>query len=290
VFLIAARRTSVDVGPGGSLWFWLYAPNVLIQVRNHLLPYILNVTWSLGVEEQFYLVWPWVVAALDRRRLARLCIATFGLVLLARFAVAFLGSDAAPFAVRMIAQRGFDTLSLGALVAIMLREPSLATQLVALARRALLPMSVLAAAYLATTFFEVSSYASVVGLEVFELWLAVLVTFAAACPGNSRIGQFFDSPVLRNFGKYSYGLYLIHVPIDIFVGNSNHVGVARFATHLGSPVVGFALYATFLIAVSYVAARASWFLFESRFLGLKRFFEYEATPLRSDAATATERA
>ena len=45
--------------------------NVLFTVRGNYQHAILDVTWSLALEEQFYLLWPLAVCLLSRRQAPR---------------------------------------------------------------------------------------------------------------------------------------------------------------------------------------------------------------------------
>ena len=42
-------------------WFWFYLQNWLLSFRFPTVGNFLNHFWSLGVEEQFYLVWPFII-------------------------------------------------------------------------------------------------------------------------------------------------------------------------------------------------------------------------------------
>ena len=81
--------------------------------------------WSLCVEEQFYLVWPWVVFAVrDRRRLMACCIAAVVVTPIARVAIA---AVAPPFfmvplvGTVVLTPLRADALLLGGLIALLLR-------------------------------------------------------------------------------------------------------------------------------------------------------------------------
>ena len=54
-------------------WYWLYGSNVLFAQDQNFGHPNLAVTWSLAIEEQFYLVWPLVVALTSRRTLIWTC-------------------------------------------------------------------------------------------------------------------------------------------------------------------------------------------------------------------------
>jgi len=60
-----------DLAPSSraeQAWFWLYASNRLTAVQGWQ-DVIVHHFWSLGIEEQFYLLWPLVVFLLPRRAL-----------------------------------------------------------------------------------------------------------------------------------------------------------------------------------------------------------------------------
>jgi peptidoglycan/LPS O-acetylase OafA/YrhL len=59
-------------------WLWAYGYNILTAVKGHFVFSSdwmwLGHFWSLAVEEQFYVVWPFIVLALGRETLLKLCI------------------------------------------------------------------------------------------------------------------------------------------------------------------------------------------------------------------------
>src|SRR5581483_6988074 len=59
---------------GAEVWYWVYLQNWSIGAAGLFRNGILDVTWSLAIEEQFYLVWPIAVLLLSRRALMKLCV------------------------------------------------------------------------------------------------------------------------------------------------------------------------------------------------------------------------
>src|SRR5207247_10667035 len=80
-----------------SPW-WAYP----LFLQNFLVPHLtmatglLAVTWSLAIEEQFYLVWPWVVRYCSTARLRRLAIVVLFLSPVLRYGLARYGVDLYP--------------------------------------------------------------------------------------------------------------------------------------------------------------------------------------------------
>ena len=77
-FVVVPRLVDVSAATlaehGNAAWYWLYASNwmVLGPVKE---VETLGHCWSLAVEEQFYLLWPFVVRMFGNRGLARACVA-----------------------------------------------------------------------------------------------------------------------------------------------------------------------------------------------------------------------
>jgi peptidoglycan/LPS O-acetylase OafA/YrhL len=78
------------------------------------------------------------------------------------------------------------------------------------------------------------------------------------------------TPWLRSFGKYSYGIYVFHVPIYRL---AEHVAVDFFK--LAMPLHGINAfgYLAAVFGASYGVAWVSFHCFEQYFLNLKRYFE-----------------
>jgi peptidoglycan/LPS O-acetylase OafA/YrhL len=171
---------------------------------------VLSHTWSLAVEEQFYLLWPAFVLLVARRWLP----ATIGVVLVVSVAlrIAF-AVDGQPWR----AYDGTDTnayaLAAGALLAVVA---------VPLARAWVAPVGALtvAAAALWPGNGAASDWSggSVVTVPLLATAGGALLVWAAAS-GDARP---LRSAVLRHAGEVSYGWYLWHYPIiGLTVGLSN---------------------------------------------------------------------
>src|SRR5579863_9160491 len=106
--------------PHGTWWYWSYTSNVLIA--RHGWPEGLWETghlWSLAVEEQFYLVWPAIIAWTPRRRLPVLCVAIIVGAIAVRIALIHQGAALGAY---VLTPARADTLAVGAALAIALRS------------------------------------------------------------------------------------------------------------------------------------------------------------------------
>jgi peptidoglycan/LPS O-acetylase OafA/YrhL len=188
-------------------------------------------TWSLAVEEQFYIVWPVALLVLGRRAIPGALVAVA-----VSFVITALVLPDVPRSVYGSDVRVKD-LMLGALVALVSmrqgHDLTIPTSAAVLAAVLL--------AFVATHVMpEARPFLPAVPCAVLVAWFAARPTFAAWRP-------------LTFTGRISYGLYLYHYPLDkgpfaVFDGLSLWPRLAA------------------LMATSYAAAAASWFAWERHWI------------------------
>lgn len=190
--------------------------------------------WSLAVEEQFYLIWPFAVLWLPRRSLTWLCV---GLIVVAP-ALRYLMAAQHDFLSFVLLPSSMDGLAYGALIAI-LGAPHL-TRWHALIG-ALSVAATLAGCWFLPNAIDVTSLA---------LPALTLIVIGASRGFTGVVGATLAHPVTRYLGRISYGLYVIHFPVYVAL---QHV----LPTTRNSIIV--AIY----IPVTIALASLSWFLLEN---------------------------
>jgi len=231
--------------------------------------YYLAHFWSLSVEEHFYLVWPLVVLVANEALLLRVALGTALTAVLIR--TVFVLGHVFPGTIYMLTFCRMDGLALGAALAIALRSHSLAAFVRSKAPWVFGASALYAAVVGASARTEAGWHWSMqtFGYSVLDLGAAALIVLAMT---NRRFERACSLSMLRAFGKYSYGAYVIH-------GAALHVLQRRLLplrSSVHSEALGLCLYALAAIAISMTLAVISFHLFEKPFLKLKRFFEYEA--------------
>jgi peptidoglycan/LPS O-acetylase OafA/YrhL len=276
--------------PGSNkeqIWYWLYLSNVQAALTGAWQHRTLDITWSLAIEEHFYLVWPFVVRFASERRLLQICAGTIVAALGLRTLLVVVG--ASPLAIYTLTPCRLDTLATGAAIAILVRRPG---GLAVLARQARVVLPVALAAFVAVQAWIRMTRPTVTGYEaltrqVLELnndplmqtigftllcavYGALLVQILVAPIGSLR-ARCFEMGWLCSFGNYSYAMYLFHffigfLAVNVFTpGNYPHAFVPA--------QIGFWALS---IGVTWLLASASWFLLEGRVLRAKRYFPYRA--------------
>jgi peptidoglycan/LPS O-acetylase OafA/YrhL len=250
----------MGIEPIASSWPWhaAYLTNVWIALGHPD-----NVFWSLSVEEQFYLFWPFVIAFAPRRYLLH------AIAALVVFSLLFkLGVWLAGFNTRDVNRLLFGNLILlgaGCALAVVSYRAGRANCLDWYTGHTarwfkFAAWTCLGAAVLSWWFFPkdgglVRYFTNDLLCGTFYAW-AVL---QAAMGVGGALRQIFDNVVLQYIGRISYGLYLVHnwMPdvVQKFLG--------PMPKYEAAPIV---LVLTFSVCI------LSWHFFEKPVLRLKRYF------------------
>lgn len=255
-------------------WYWLHLTNIMMALGElpGRGPYPSTLFWSLAVEEQFYFIWPAIVAVCPTDRLRKVCIGGIFLCIALRIAGGTAGVSGLTLSVLPIT-RG-DTLFVGGLLALAYRQGGLERYMTA--AKALIPLAVTILAALTIVYGRLDYMdpptAMFGSIAIMLLGASALVI--ATSSKESLFARWLRSGFLRFFGRYSYAIYIVHTAV--LAGLNHYRPFAGLSTVGGYLLPAQAVWAFAYVAVSTGVAVASWHLVEKHFLRLKRFFPYRA--------------
>jgi peptidoglycan/LPS O-acetylase OafA/YrhL len=281
VIFVVMPLLNVNVGSNSMLarqhqgWYWLHLTNVMMALGEipGKGPYPQTLFWSLAVEEQFYFLWPAVVALCSPKTLKTVCVAGLVGCIILRIAGTLAGMTG--LAVSVLPFTRGDTLFAGALLAIEYRRGGLA-RFIGAARVAAVAAALMLVGLL-VVYGQLDYHDA--GTAMFASVAIMLLGASAVVLGTSRESAFaraLRSGFLRFFGRYSYAIYIVHTAVL--------AALDRYRPFSGLPTLGgFALPAQTAWFLAYAGASTglaflSWHVVEKHFLRLKRLFPYRPRP------------
>lgn len=263
LLVLPRLHLATAVPPLHAAGFWFYVSNWTDLTLGHVDN--MGHLWSLAVEEQFYLVWPWL-ALLPRRAFGRACLALIVGAFVARLSFLRAGLPGPWLYLSTITRA--DALAMGALVALALRDAAQRAWL----SRALRPLAAVGALALLVVLarthglsrfnVHVQTYAYTALALLFALLLADL----SLAPGRAY-ARVLSNGALRRVGTYSYGMYVLHIPFKSAVVALAGARLAAAAeTHALAVDVAFCATMT---ALTFGLAALSYVALERPFLSLK---------------------
>lgn len=252
--------------PATLALFLAILPNIALIV----FPWVLHAaqTWSIGVEEQFYLLWPWLLKYVQRRWWLGLMLGVIlvkvGMTFLLRLLVAKTHWLPAYFGEVYLSYFRLEKMAIGGIGAwLFFHHPEWVSR------------------WLVNPIFQMLALPALIGLLIggpfLPGWTILFPVFAMLLIFNIMLnpvpGLNLENPLCRYLGKISYGLYMYH-SLAIFLTFE----LLYLTGYEGaeSSLFDFFLYCgTWVFTVAFSAC--SYHLYELPFLRLKQRFQTRST-------------
>jgi len=246
----------------GWAWYAFYLGNVHIAMYGWQ-PLAIMILWSLAIEEQFYLVWPFLVRMCNAHHILWWSI---GFIAMAPFIRTLALSVADYPATYVFTFCRLDALAAGAVIAVLYSSRDWREQMIESCKKLTAPALAVIMITLLMPFSPSLPQTRPWLFSVFGYsWLAVsfAILLAASLDAQGPIKILLTSRILTFLGRRCYGLYLWHV-----------LAAGLTIAALQQWQIGFYAHVLLWLATLLMMASGSWLVFEQPILRLKRFFPY----------------
>lgn len=241
--------------------FLLFLPNLAFSIYRTAIPNIGHL-WSIGVEEQFYLIWPWVITK-AKNFLRTIVIFIFIIVAIKALILllsAFVNANWLVVLKKFMAMSKLECMAIGALGAYYLFHENkkvldfiykpwvfVLSILIILFGLLVIPMRIQDGAHL-----------------LYSVCFLIVILNVSS---NPRSLVNFEYPIFSFLGKISYGIYMYHMAVAAFV-----LHLARDTWKFGmdlKPLESLIVYSCVLL-ITILVATVSYYLIELPFIRRKK--------------------
>ncbi len=238
-----------------SLVFYLLLSANIPYVFYTPLPF-LDHYWSLGVEEQFYLFWPWIVS--KSKNILRTLVLFISAFLIARFLFRILDSATdfhKPYLLAHVSR--FDCMAIGALGAVLFHSGN--KLLLTLACSVITQ----AVCWVTITLMALNRFhiASVIDHEIIAVLTILLIINVSS---NKKSILNLNTRPFDFLGKISFGIYVYH-PLILFLLSKIFSSFNNFLSPFSIQLLVYSGVPAATVIIAYI----SYEVFEKRFLSIK---------------------
>jgi peptidoglycan/LPS O-acetylase OafA/YrhL len=269
--LIIGNKIGTDI-KSNFIYYFTYTSNLLFFL-NQSWDGIITHLWSLAVEEQFYLLWPWVIVFIPKKMLLPIILFFIALGISSNFAISY--SFPGYKHILMLTPTCFDAFGIGAILAYFSvfsldKLINLKTPIIIIGVFVLL-------VYLLLRYFDIDTFLP--RRTYLSIFAASLIVFAQYSTNNIINRYILSNKILIFIGKISYGIYLFHniVPwlYEVFFKflDKHQINIPLINCHVPS-VIYFELQLFEMFCFLIFLAWFSWYFFESRINKLKIKYKF----------------
>jgi len=264
-YAVVAVAFAINLKPARELIVWLltYTLNIHMAQQGWFEAHFAHF-WSLSVEEQFYVFWPWFALFLPRRFLVPAALAMVATGPVYRLSYVLSGyRNMTQISTYISTLSCMDNLGMGALLAMIIHANPQSGARERCVKHWILPLAVVATA--AVERWGSVNVTLVIGNPVEAVAFCGLI-YGASRRFTGPLGRLLEWKTFRYLGKISYGLYVYHplmLELGIFLLGLAGVSLVRESW----------LVRLLAVALTLVVASLSWRLMEKPFISLKRYFE-----------------
>ena len=208
--------------------------------------------WSLGIEEQFYLIWPltlWLLAKLKISSKMMIPLILFASLVVMAHRTSLWNDGTSWIILYIRTDTRLDSLLIGAMFAYVYRHYQVPSKIL----NSVATLSFIGLIYI-KYFLDKSPFRFEMGYTTIALLAGFIILSVAE--GVFFIQKVFTWRPLTMIGKVSYGLYLWHMPIFLLFGRHVTSGPKPLRILIG-------------IVIASVVTSLSWFFIEKPFLNIK---------------------
>ena len=241
-----------------------YAANIYFAVYNHW-EHPIEHLWTLAVEEQFYLLWPFLVLFLPRRFLFEGMVTVILSALIFRIFAYGMGLNEHMIRHQLISC--CDALAAGGVLAYILRNnkqhdrvKAIMPWLLVIGMALMLPWQ-----WLRWKGGDLSLYYAIEDIPI--ILISASVIYGSVCGREGIMSRILQATWLVGLGKISYGVYLYHNFVPSLFSRQPFADVLNL---LPGAYSQFLLFSVISIAIAII----SWFMVEKPINQLKQYVAY----------------